>query len=315
MHKRTLPYLHHLSSAPLMMEEIQSLLTEKGALLIKGMNFQSAESFNKWLIGFAGIENLADYTGGTSPRSKKSSHVYNSTAAPRFIKIGLHNEMTYSKNPPHTVIFYCLHAPLKKGQTPLADSLAIYKSMQSADSHFVEEVKRKKMTYHRRLFPKNKMRLAFFLKAIHWENIFKTSHKNIVEKKCAQNGQEFRWEKDHLILKTIVPGIRIHPLLQKPSWFNTAHLFLSDKMVWGAPLSLIIKFFKFISKKSGTYITFGDGSPISNSQKRLAYHIVEKHTQFFNWEDGDLLIIDNLQVAHGRMPFKGEREILVGLLK
>ncbi len=33
------------------------------------------------------------------------------------------------------------------------------------------------------------------------------------------------------------------------------------------------------------------------------------------WEKGDLLLIDNLRLGHGRLPFKGDRKILAALIK
>jgi len=33
----------------------------------------------------------------------------------------------------------------------------------------------------------------------------------------------------------------------------------------------------------------------------------------FPWQPGDLLMLDNMLVAHGREPFAGRREILVGM--
>ena len=43
---------------------------------------------------------------------------------------------------------------------------------------------------------------------------------------------------------------------------------------------------------------------------RGAYRQVEVK---FPWVPGDLLVLDNVLVAHGRKPFKGERTILAAL--
>ncbi|MEO1181615.1 MAG: TauD/TfdA family dioxygenase, partial [Cyanobacteria bacterium J06636_28] len=36
-------------------------------------------------------------------------------------------------------------------------------------------------------------------------------------------------------------------------------------------------------------------------------------TVMFSWEKNDVLFLDNLLVAHGRKPFSGKRELLVGM--
>ena len=33
----------------------------------------------------------------------------------------------------------------------------------------------------------------------------------------------------------------------------------------------------------------------------------------FPWNEGDILMLDNMQVAHGRNPFSGERKIIVSM--
>jgi len=43
---------------------------------------------------------------------------------------------------------------------------------------------------------------------------------------------------------------------------------------------------------------------------RQAYH---EETVSFPWQQGDILMLDNMLVAHGRAPYAGPREILVGM--
>jgi ubiquinone/menaquinone biosynthesis C-methylase UbiE len=40
---------------------------------------------------------------------------------------------------------------------------------------------------------------------------------------------------------------------------------------------------------------------------------VDSATERFKWKRGDLLLVDNVQVTHGRMPFRGKRRILVAM--
>jgi len=38
-----------------------------------------------------------------------------------------------------------------------------------------------------------------------------------------------------------------------------------------------------------------------------------KEEVVFDWLEGDVLMLDNLLVAHGRRPFRGPRKIVVGM--
>jgi hypothetical protein len=41
--------------------------------------------------------------------------------------------------------------------------------------------------------------------------------------------------------------------------------------------------------------------------------IYRQETIMFPWRKGDLLMVDNMLVAHGRAPYSGTRRIVVGM--
>jgi len=58
---------------------------------------------------------------------------------------------------------------------------------------------------------------------------------------------------------------------------------------------------------------YGDGEPIESDvleELRAAYHA---ETVSFPWQRGDVMLLDNMLVAHGRAPYSGPRKILVGM--
>jgi hypothetical protein len=59
--------------------------------------------------------------------------------------------------------------------------------------------------------------------------------------------------------------------------------------------------------------TYGDGSPIPEDdlrQIRLAFDAEEVE---FQWSPNDILLLDNMRVAHARNPYKGKRRILAAM--
>ena len=61
------------------------------------------------------------------------------------------------------------------------------------------------------------------------------------------------------------------------------------------------------------YATFGDGSAIPLQYLDVIRATTRKLQVTFDWRRGDLLMVDNMLLAHGRMPFSGERKILVAM--
>ena len=60
-------------------------------------------------------------------------------------------------------------------------------------------------------------------------------------------------------------------------------------------------------------VFFGDGGAIADDDiAQIARALTESET-VFAWQVGDVLLVDNQAIAHGRRPFKGERQIMVAL--
>ena len=58
---------------------------------------------------------------------------------------------------------------------------------------------------------------------------------------------------------------------------------------------------------------YGDGTPIPDdvAEHLRAAYAAEK--TLFRWEKGDLMLLDNMSVAHAREPFEGDREVVVAM--
>jgi alpha-ketoglutarate-dependent taurine dioxygenase len=60
-------------------------------------------------------------------------------------------------------------------------------------------------------------------------------------------------------------------------------------------------------------VRFGDGAPIDETWLVKIRETMEGKSVLFRWQEGDLLLLDNVLVSHGRMPFRGPRKILVAM--
>ena len=61
-------------------------------------------------------------------------------------------------------------------------------------------------------------------------------------------------------------------------------------------------------------VTFGDGTPITGAQMADAIAIADELTYDLEWEPGDVALIDNFLVMHGRRPYRGRRRVLASLI-
>jgi len=60
-------------------------------------------------------------------------------------------------------------------------------------------------------------------------------------------------------------------------------------------------------------VTYGDGSTIDEEDLKAATDMAYDLSFDLNWQTGDVALIDNDRVMHGRRPFHGSRSVLASL--
>lgn len=294
-------------------EELERDLHQHGGVLFRGFPLKNAHDFA------ASIEKLdlgkaMDYIGGDSPRTKISGAVYTSTEAPPWLKIPLHNELSFVKNHPKHIYFFCETAPEKDGETILGDAREIYKSI-SRDIR--DKFNEKRLKYTSAYYEKSLlMDLINKWQRSHksWPEVFETSSKEEVEQKCKASGFQFTWTKNGWItIQQDRPGTIRHPSTQDPVWFNQAHLYDFNPKLLGLPSYIGAKLLYCRKHMRLHEISFGDGSPIPRKEMYHILDTLDAKTIKFPWRQGDFLVLDNVLAMHGRAPFKGKRRILAAM--
>ena len=61
------------------------------------------------------------------------------------------------------------------------------------------------------------------------------------------------------------------------------------------------------------HVIYGDGSPLEEESLDIIRRAYDAETVAIPWQRGDVLMLDNMLVAHGRRPFMGPRKVVVGM--
>jgi alpha-ketoglutarate-dependent taurine dioxygenase len=278
--------------------ELRELLTERGALLLRGFEVGGVDGFSGVVEAYSGTSPLA-YAERSSPRSTIKGQVYTSTDYPREEEIFLHNENSYQAVWPQRLYFYCVEPALTEGATPLAD---IRQVLRSIDPQVREEFTKRGWQVVRNFH------VGF---GVPWQEAFNTSDRNAVVGYCKDRRIEAEWLPDGALRTTAAhDAVHRHPVTGEEVWFNHATFFHVSTLApeVGAGLRAI-----FADEELPTNTFYGDGGAIPDDvmdHLRAAYRSA---TVRFDWQRDDVLIVDNMLAAHAREPFTGPRRIAVAM--
>ena len=59
------------------------------------------------------------------------------------------------------------------------------------------------------------------------------------------------------------------------------------------------------------HCTYADGTEIPTEDLDHVRNVIWRNMETVPWRTGDIVAIDNWAVAHGRLPFRGPRHVLV----
>jgi len=278
-------------------QAVEADLFKYGAILFRGFKVPDQAAFAQ--VVQATSVPLMHYMEGATPRTELGEKIYTSTEYPADQSIALHNELTYVTTWPMKLWFYCQQPAQQRGETPIAD-------MRNVLRRLAPEIRA-------RFAEKGWMLVRTFGEGLSlpWQTSFHLNSKSELKAYCRRARIEWEWKDgDRLQTRQVRPALAQHPVTGEAVWFNHIafwHVSSLEPQVREAMLALF-------GEENLAYNTcYGDGTPIEDSvvaDIRAAYR---QETIEFPWQHGDILMLDNMLVAHGRNPFVGPRKVLVAM--
>ncbi|GAB4193605.1 MAG: TauD/TfdA family dioxygenase [Roseiflexaceae bacterium] len=277
-------------------ELVMRELATYGGILFRNFAI-SQEQFKDFMIAVSG-ELLTDPTR-TALRSD-TNKVYISTEFPAERNIFHHNETWWQYTWPMKIFFYCHTAPAQGGSTTIADCRKVLARLDpSITRPFIE-----KGVLCVRNFGTHFGRP--------WQEIFQTDNREAVEAFCRSYQIEYQWlGGERMRTRHIRPVIAKHPHSGEEVWFNhVAHYHVTTNIEPHVREALLAE----VGDENAPVNTYyGDGTPIDPAVVDAIREAYDRETIAFPWQEGDLMMLDNMLVAHGRSPYTGPRKILVGM--
>lgn len=276
---------------------INGELLQHGCILFRNFGLD-AIIFEKFAAAISSTGELFDEYGDL-PRDTPGAKVFGSTPYPANKTILFHNESSHTHRWPIKVFFHCVKPAERGGATALLDCRKTY---QTIDKAIICQMSEKKLMYVRN-----------FIRGldVSWQQFFQTSSKERVEEYCRKAGIDFEWKgENQLTTRQICPAVVKHPYSAEMLFFNQIqlhHISCLDPTVREAMLTLLSE------KDLPRNVYYGNGTPIEDSVVAEIGEIYRQQAIRFQWQAGDVALLDNMLVAHSRDPFEGTRKILVAM--
>jgi len=278
---------------------VEQYLPVVGGVLFRGFNVADVNAFRQFATAFG--QPLLNYEFGSTPRSEVGGQgVYSSTEYPADQSIPLHNEQAYTTQWPMKIWFHCVEPAQSGGETPIADSRLIFNA--------IDPVLRERFTQRKLMYVRNYGNGL----DISWEKVFNTDSRAVVETFCRENQIQYEWKPDgELRTRQVCQAVACHPHTHEMVWFNQAHLFhvsnLQDDV-----REVLLEVVAMEDLPRNVY--YGDGEPIEDSILDEIRAAIDSVKIVFPWMKRDVLMLDNMLVAHAREPFVGSgRKVVVAM--
>jgi alpha-ketoglutarate-dependent taurine dioxygenase len=276
---------------------LTDLLSRHGALVFRDWPVGGDSEFDQFVTAF-GFDNFAYRESlSNAVRRNRTSRVFTANEAPAEIEIFLHHEMAQTPRFPSHLFFFCEKTPEDGGATPLCRSDVLLKKLQKRLPEFVNRCRQRGGRYTLTM-PGSADQTSGQGRS--WRETLNVSATDQAEHRLASLGYQWQWLPEDC-LRVTTPTL---PLVRKTP--NGEEVFFNQ---------LIAAFCGWQDQRNNRTrsVTYGDGTDFDESDLQAAVETAYDSVYDHEWQAGDIALIDNYRVMHGRRPFAGQRSVLASL--
>lgn len=278
-------------------EQLMQEANQHGAVLFRDFPLKSAEDFDAFISAFDLPNFPYKESLSNAVRVNRTERVFSANEAPPEIKILFHHEMAQTPVFPAVLFFFCEIAAEEGGATPVCRSDVLYERLVQKCPEFVEQCEKLGLKYSNVMpgedDPDSGMGRS-------WMSTLGVETRAEAEARLLKLGYTWEWLEDGSLRATTPPL----PCIRKVS---------PGRKVFFNQLIAAFCGWKDSRNDPSEAIRHGDGSKLDREAVMQAVEIAEDLTFNVEWQPGDVVLVDNTIIMHGRQPFKGTRKVLASL--
>lgn len=276
---------------------VSDLINVHGFVVFRGYNIRSDMDFHQFIECF-GLDNFK-YTDSFSNavRHNRTERVFTANEAPPSVEIFLHHEMAQTLTFPGALFFFCEKAAEFGGATPVCRSDLALKTLEAQNPTFVARLRKVGVKYRNSMPAEANLQSG---QGRSWKDTLTVNNKQEAKEKLSTLGYRYNWLDDG--------GLSVQtPALAAIDHFGRANDVFFNQIVAAAAGWTVA------DDDKGPRLCFGDDSIMKQKDLADAIEAAYQHTVDLKWQTGDVALLDNLKVMHGRRSFEGSRSVLASL--
>jgi alpha-ketoglutarate-dependent taurine dioxygenase len=280
--------------------EVADLFRQCRCLMFRGFN-ATVDDFQHLTAAFT--LDFQTYQGGgftVGPFSRSTvggnKTLLTATGKTQEFALPLHGEVYYLGQPPDLIWFYCAKAVSEGGETTVGDGFQIYRDLSESTARKFAE---RGIRYQRRLAPGD------------WQAAFQTEDRGTVDAFCKTQGLALAWDADGSAITHFRSSALRADAAGNLAFINSLVLLgLAELAILNGQAAAALPEAKAL--KPDFVVRWDDGSPIEPEILREVSKACYRNEAAVSWHTGDILMVDNRSVMHGRRASSGrDRQILV----
>ena len=279
-------------------DDLDTLLSVHGAILFRGFPLESVEDFDAFVRAFDYPNFRYRDSLSNAVRVNRTERVFTANEAPPEVEIFMHHEMAQTPVYPSRLFFFCEQPAEAAGATPLCRSDVLWTRIKDELPEFAAAAEARGLLYTN-VMPEEDD--ASSGQGRSWKSTFMVEERAGAEARLRELGYDWSWGEDGS-LRATTPTLPAVLTLEggRQTFFN----------------QLIAAFRGWSDSRNDPTkaITFGDAAPLDADTVLRVCDMADELTFEIPWERGDVALLDNYLVMHGRRPFRGTRKVLASLV-
>ncbi|MCH9695312.1 MAG: TauD/TfdA family dioxygenase [Gammaproteobacteria bacterium] len=279
-------------------DQLLEQLAQHGAILFRGFPIKDAEDFDSVIRTFRLDSFTYQESLSNAVRVNRTELVFTANEAPPEVSIFLHHEMAQTPLFPSRLFFCCETAPESDGETPICRSDVLLDRLQEREPDFVAACENLGVRYSNVMPAQDDPESG---QGRSWKSTLDAADTAEAEMRLDKLGYAYEWLPDNTLRVTtpVLPAIRT---------------LVGGRRVFFNQLIAAFRGWQDVRNDPRKSICFGDDSEIPTDSMNVAIELADELSFNLAWQDGDVALIDNYLVMHGRRPFKGKRRVLASLV-